>query len=55
MRGGGVYKKYKIIFYLLFDCSILTKDIAPLPISKTKPIVRTIKNTIPIVNPKIDT
>ena len=35
--------------------SKLAKDIAPEPISKTKPTVKTIKNMIPIVNPKVET
>ena len=41
------------LFYL--GWSKLVKPIAPEPISNTKPIVKIIKNIIPIENPKIET
>ena len=48
--GGNTY-----FFRAWVDWSKLTKDIAPEPISSINPIVKTIKNIIPIVKPKVET
>ena len=41
------------LFYLLLRLSVLDNEIAPDPISKTNPIVNTIKNIIATEKPKV--